>query len=629
MASGLFGIGASGLAAAYMGLQTTGHNITNVSTPGFKRQQAVQVAATPQAVAAGFIGHGVNVQAITRAYSELATRETVRAETRASEATTQSAYLNRLDSLMGDSDTGIGQAIDSFFNSIQAMSAQPSSSGQRAAFLAQVSNLAKRFSETSGSIEVLRAGAAREMSGSLTSINDLSKQVASLNSRISLASSTGQAANDLLDQRDELVRRIATQVNVTTVAQSDGTVNVFAGTGQPLVVGSRSNALGSVIDPNDPSAIALTLKTSNGEVMMGSDGNMLGGKVGALMNLHNHDLGATSAELGRLATTIATQMNLQHQRGIDLDGNAGGDLFRLLPAPATGSASNTGNASISLSIADSTRLKAADYRLDYDGTNYQVTRLSDGAAQSFATLPAVVDGVGVNIASGTMSAGDSFNLKPVSTRAAGIVAAINDPRKVALALPVGAKASAGNAGTATIQSLSVDPLSNPNLAQAVTLTFTSANTFDVSGTGTGNPTGQAYTAGAPIQFNGWTLALGGAPRAGDTIVIGPNPNPQGDNRNALQLAALASTKIADGMTAAEGYAATIASVGSQANAANLDAKIQGSIKDDAITSEQSFSGVNLDEEAARMMEYQQAYQASAKVISAAQTVFEALLGLGR
>jgi flagellar hook-associated protein 1 len=625
MGSGILSIGASGMTAAYTALQTTGHNIANVSTPGYKRQQTVQTST----YGAGYAGSGVSISTVTRVYSELATGEANRAESRASEASTQSTYMGRLDNLLGDSTSGVGAAVDSFFNSLQALSAQPSSAAQRTAFLDETRNLAARFTEAVDGINQLKDTATRDISLSLNNINDMGRQVATLNSAISLALASGMAPNDLMNQRDNLVRNIASEIGVTTIDQSDGTVNLLVGNGQPLVVGDRVSTMAVGMDPADPEKIALVLQGPAGDVQIGSDGSVMGGKIAGLMNIHNRDLTSAEAELGRLAIAIATPLNQQHQRGIDLNGNVGGALLTLPAAASYALSTNTGNAAVNISIADASQLKASDYRLDFDGTNYQVTRLTDNTQQSFAAMPATIDGFGLNITSGAMAAGDSFTLKPVSTRAGGIAVAFQDPQRVAAALPVAASATLGNAGSIAVQSLDLNTTANANLTQTVTLTFTGANTFDVAGTGTGNPAGQTYTAGSPVSFNGWTLNLTGTPRVGDTVTIRANANPAGDNRNALSLAAYETGSIVDGLTPAHSFAATLANVGSQARAANLDARIQGAVRDDAVAVEQSFSGVNLDEEATRLMQYQQAYQAAAKVIAAAQTVFDALLGLGR
>ena len=625
MASGILSIGASGLTAAYTALQTTGHNIANVSTPGYKRQETQQMAT----FGAGFSGNGVSVSTVTRAYSELATTEANRAESRATEATARSTYLGRLDNLLGDSTSGIGAAMDTFFNSLQNMTTQPSSTAARAAFLSDASNLAARFSDTINGINILKDTAARDMSMSLKNINDMGKQVAALNGRISLAQASGMAPNDLMDQRDYLIRQIAGEISVTVVDQGDGALNLLVGNGQPLVVGDRVATLAGGNDPADPNKISLLLLAPSGNVQLGSDGTALGGKIGATMNIHNGDLADAEAELGRLAIAVADPLNAQHQRGLDLAGVPGGNLFTLPAATTYALPSNTGNAALNVAITDASALKASDYRLDYDGTNYQITRLSDNLQTAFASMPATIDGFSVNIASGAMAAGDSFSVKPVSTRANGIATAFTDPSKIALALPVTATATLGNAGNVSVQNLALAASPNANLTQPVTLTFNAAGTFNVTGTGTGNPTGQAYTAGTPISFNGWNLTLSGTPRAGDTITIGANGVVAGDNRNGLSLAGFASGKIVEGQTPAQSFATTLASIGGQARTARLDASVQGAVRDDAIATEQSFSGVNLDEEATKLMQYQQAYQAAAKVIAAAQTVFDALLNLGR
>ncbi len=629
MGSGLFSIGASGLTAAYTSLQTTGHNIANVSTPGYKRQETVQAAVVPQFTGAGFVGKGVAVTDIRRTYDALLTTDATNAESGAAQANTQSAYMARLDSLMGNTDTGIGVSVDNFFNSMQALSVRPADAASRAAFLDQADSLAANISDTADQINALKSTVANDMSQSVAGVNDLARQVAVLNDSISVAVSTGKTPNDLMDQRDTLIREIAKQIGVTTVSESNGAVNVFVGNGQSLVVGDQANKLTVGNDVNDPAKIALSIQAGNASILIGNDGSKLGGgNIAAMVTVHNGDLAGAQAEIGRLAYAVADAVNTQHRTGLDPQGNSGGDVFTLPAARVYPAANNSGGASVNLTINSASALKASDYKLSYDGSQYQVTRLSDGIQQNFASLPATIDGFTASIASGAMATGDSFILKPVSTRGAGMSVAISDPSKLALALPVAANASLSNADNTTVQTLGVSNAADPNLRQSVTLTFTGAGTFDVSGTGTGNPTGQSYS-GAAISFNGWSLQLSGTPRAGDVITIQANANLAGDNRNALNIAALASGKIVDGQAPAHSFAATLAHIGGSASSAQLNAATQNKVRDAAIASEQSVSGVNLDEEAAKMLQYQQAYQASAKIIAAAETVFSALLDLGR
>ena len=173
-------------------------------------------------------------------------------------------------------------------------------------------------------------------------------------------------------------------------------------------------------------------------------------------------------------------------------------------------------------------------------------------------------------------------------------------------------------------------LIDPNLQQPVTITFTSATTFDVTGTGTGNPTGVAYTPGQAITFNGWTVQVSGAPATGDTFSVGPNSGGTGDNRNALLLVGLQTQKILDGgSTSYQGaYASFVSDVGTQTRQLQVTSGAQAAVLEQATTAQQSQSGVNLDEEAANLIRFQHAYQASGKVLQITSTLFDTLLQLG-
>ena len=152
----------------------------------------------------------------------------------------------------------------------------------------------------------------------------------------------------------------------------------------------------------------------------------------------------------------------------------------------------------------------------------------------------------------------------------------------------------------------------------------------MTGTGTGNPTGVSYTAGQNITFNGWTLQISGAPPAGDTFSIGPNPGGSGDNRNALALASLQTAKILNGGTASYqgAYASLVSQVGTQTRQVQVSSAAQAAVLEQTQTAQQSYSGVNLDEEAANLIRFQHAYQASGKVLQIASTLFDTLLQLG-
>ena len=269
-------------------------------------------------------------------------------------------------------------------------------------------------------------------------------------------------------------------------------------------------------------------------------------------------------------------------------------------------------------------LTASDYQVDYDGINYTVTRLSDRAQTSYATLPQTLDGLTIAVAAGTAATGDRFLIQPTRAGASGMSVAIGNVSQIAASAPVRSASSAANAGDGVISAGSVNSL-GANLLQPVTITFTSASTFNVGGVGTGNPAGVAYTAGGAISYNGWTVSISGTPKVGDVFTVGPNTGATGDNRNALALAGLSQAALVAGMSVSGAYAHLVGSIGAKTQEINMAMKSQDSLLESANNSIASISGVNLDEEAANLMRYQQAYQAAGKLIAVANTLFDSLL----
>ncbi|HEU4621976.1 MAG TPA: flagellar basal body rod C-terminal domain-containing protein, partial [Burkholderiaceae bacterium] len=315
--------------------------------------------------------------------------------------------------------------------------------------------------------------------------------------------------------------------------------------------------------------------------------------------------------------------NDQQALGVDRNGATGQPLFSVGAPEVLPRTGNPGTATLSASVVNSSALEASDYRIDYDGTNFSVTRLADGQSSTFASLPATIDGLTLSSPSGTFAAGDKFLLRPTAPATRAMSVTLVTPASIAAARPVVAEGTSTNTGGASASVAAV--ASNANLTQTVTLTFTSAGTFDVNGTGTGNPTGVAFTPGSTISYNGWSLTLNGAPRAGDVFTVRLNPAPSSDNRNALSMADQRDARLIGGDRTSDAYATLLGEVGARVQSADSAREIAQRIADDAKLAQSNASGVNLDEEAARMLQYQQAYQAAAKVISAAQTLFDSLL----
>ncbi len=330
-------------------------------------------------------------------------------------------------------------------------------------------------------------------------------------------------------------------------------------------------------------------------------------------------------ELGRVAQALSSAVNEQHRLGQDKYGALGGDLFLVGAPQAYSDTRNTGTGSIAATIVDSTQLRASDYLVRWDGANYSIRRLSDSTVQTFATLPQTVDGVQITIA-GAPAINDSFLVLPSRYAAQGLQVTVSDPNRIAAASPIRTAATTANFGSGTIsQATVIGPSPNVNLQQPVTLTFTGAATFDVNGAGTGNPTGVAFTAGGAITYNGWSVRIDGAPRAGDTFTITSNVGGTGDASNAQLLGALQTRQMAAGETLSGLYGAMVANVGNDANGATIENDAYKRILASAEEAHASVSGVNLDEEAANLLRYQSAYQAAARFIAIAGSLFDDLL----
>ncbi|MFN6171526.1 MAG: flagellar hook-associated protein FlgK [Burkholderiales bacterium] len=539
----LLGVGSSGLAAAYAAINATSNNIANVNTPGYSRQNVVQTTMPGQFSSGGFFGRGVTIESVRRALDAQVNGQVQFSEAQSAEAATQSRLMRAVDELFATDDVGMGNALDNFFSSMTQASSRPSDIASRAAVISSGLELASRLNQASSQVDEQGRNVDLGIRATVVQINSLAQKIGRLNDAISLARGSGQMPNDLLDQRDEVVRQLNTQVGVSTLEQSDGSLNVFVSSGAALVVGNTPASMSISFDPTDPQKQLVGLSSANGATTINlqlSAASLNGGALAGQMKFRDINLVDAKNELGRLATAIASTFNAIHAAGTNMNGAAGQALFTL-PAPvAMPSALNTGTGAISVSVAAASGLKPSDYRIDYNGSQYTITRLQDGTKSTTAALPVTLDGIAITL-TGTPDAGDSFQLQPVRNAAAGIKLAFSDPR---------------------------------------------------------------------------TLAFGLS-------------NASGDNRNALALAAVAEQVTLGGLTFSQALGEISAKVGATARGLETSASIADKLLTQARSEQSSVSGVNLDEEAAKLIRYQQAYQASAKVIATAQTLFQTLIDMGR
>ena len=646
----VFSIGISGLNAAQAGMLTTSHNIANASTAGYNRQQIVQGTNTPTFTGVGFVGQGTHVQTVMRIYDQFLGRQVLSAEAGAAEMDAYRAQISQIDNLLADPSAGLSPALAAFFKGVQDVAANPASIPGRQSMLSAAQALAARFQALDQRLTEIRDGTNQQIAGQVTQINTYSSQLADINQRIILAQASGadQPPNDLLDRRDQMLKDLNTLVRVSTIVQGDGSFNVFVGNGQPLVVGSQSYQLKAVQAPDDPERTNVALFGVGGTALSLPESQITGGSLGGLLNFRSQTLDAAQNALGRIALTLAQNFNDQHRLGQDLTGAPGQNFFNTSVPTVRPSSLNSGTGApvVSIDAVTIDRLTGSDYRLTFVGgaTPYQLTRLADNQVQNFAALPQTVDGmtitVGTWIGAGAPAVKDSILIQPTRSGAGSIAVAFSDARQIAAAAPIRTATALINTGTASISAGTVNapPPTNAGLQHKVTLTFTSATTFDVRDvtTATTLASGVAYTSGANITYNGWATQISGNPATGDTFTVEANTGGVADNRNAALLGALQtrSTMIGgstSGPTASyqSAYTQIVSAVGSKANEVAAIGAAQQGLADHATQALQSLSGVNLDEEAANLLRYQQAYQASAKVLQIAGKVFDEILALGR
>lgn len=461
MGTSILGIGQSALAAAQMGIATTGHNIANANTPGYSRQVLLQSAAAAQNDGGSFIGQGTKIGEVKRIYNEFIGQQVNATQ---SAQNYSAAYLNqvqRINNLVADQTAGISPSLQEFFSAIQNLASTPNGtagSAARQSVLSTGAALTTRLAGLGAQLDQVSEEVNSRISQTITDINSYAKQISQLNDSIETAESIsgGATPNDLLDQRDYAVTQLSRLVNVTVVEQS-GKFNIFMGTGQPLVLGAKVSVLQPTSSLTDPSRIQASYE-SNGTLIQLNEKSITGGELGGLFAFRTNSLDTSRNSIGRISIAIATEFNAQHKLGQDLNGQVGTDFFSIAGPSSTPSSANTGTANIAASFADVGALTLSDYRVQYlAGTlpapNYfKITRVSDGNAQTSTTLPAVIDGITFNLQSSAVlpAVNDEFMVKPTAAGASSLRVAITDVAKIAAGTPLSTTTPTTNLGTGKI-----------------------------------------------------------------------------------------------------------------------------------------------------------------------------------
>ncbi|MES2183586.1 MAG: flagellar hook-associated protein FlgK [Pseudomonadota bacterium] len=648
----LLNVASGALIANQAALQTVGHNISNVNTVGYSRQNVVLETSGGQYTGGGYIGRGVTVANVTREHSDFLTKQSTLASSVLASDSARAGQLLQLEDIFPSGTSDLGAAVTDLLNSFSNVSSAPTDLTARGVVLTRAQELANRFSSASTQIDSLQTGTQQQLTADVTQVNDLIGRIAKINDQIASSQGQSQQPNDLLDQRDTLVRNLNQYVQTSQVTNSDGRMDVFMGS-QALVLGNTTASVSLVSDPGgDPSKMRLAV--GRGTATSTFDDSMVGGgEIAGLLKFNNTDIPEARNLLGRMALTTTTEVNDQHKLGIDLNGNPGTDFFQPITIPPGYAAtSNTGAATITATVADATALAASDYQVQFtSGTTGQIVRLSDGQATAFASLaPATVDGLTFNLGAGA-AAGDAYIVKPYATAAGQMGTLFTSPRQLAAGSPVVVATASDNTGTVTVASLQVTS-QNASLLNDAIITFTSPTAYTITVPPAAAGPSQTYTSGNTISQNGWELTLKGTPAAGDVVMVQANDStintPLRDPTawpttyaatptstvggpilttagNADALAALRDKATYDGSPMSDGYAGLISQLGTRVQSAQFTASVSQSISSNLDGNVASLTGVNLDEEAAKLLQYQQAYQASAKMIQISQSIFDSVI----
>ena len=642
MGVGVFGIGISGMNAAQAGLITTGHNISNASTPGYSRQEVVQTANIAQTRGTGFLGQGVNVVTVRRLYSEALSGQLSLAQTQGGQFDAYNVQIKQLSNMFSDPSAGLAPVLSNFFSGVAEVAAHPESVPSRQALLSAANTLTTRLRDLDQQMSQMNTSINADITTSVNSINGYAQQVAALNLRIaSTEGASGQAANDLRDQRDAVVTALNQEVHTSVIKDNSGDYNLFIGNGQSLVVGSRVFELAATPSAENPERITVGYKSGNSIAAL-AESSLQGGLLGGELSFRSASLDGAQNALGRLAVGVAQSFNAQHVLGQDMNGVFGANFFSVTgPAVLPNSGNSDPSVTVAATVTNASALTTSSYSLKCTGSlvageKFELTRNSDGESWLFDGPNKAIDGLTLTLPSGA-TANDSWTIEPTRLASSSIRVTVKSPQAIAAAAaPI---RTATNSGSATLSLTGLVPTATlpaaPTIPPTPTIRFndvTDPLTGLVAGgefTEISTGTQILYTPGSPISYHGMSFSVSGTPSDGDTFTIERDISGISDNRNALALAALQITNTLGSTTFGGAYGEMVSQIGNTARQIDMTATAQVNVIAQAKQSLQSLSGVNLDEEAANLLRFQQAYQASGKMMQIANSLFQSVLDLAR
>ena len=668
MSFSLLNIASAGVRSSSELLQTTSKNITNVNTEGYVRERTEFTTMVDNQV-----GRGETY----RLLNEFAQSQLNRDTSNKSFFDQFVTEANRVDTIFSEESNNLSTGINSLFNNVQEALNQPSSSVARSLVMTDAQSLVDQMDRLSGIVLEQQGIVNEQLEIFSEEANSLIQSINTLNQEIAVVNGTNNAsdASSIYNQRDLAIRELSQLVDIETLDGPNGEKLVFMGSGESLVMENGTFNLFSLSGDPDPNSKELTLDVNGGKaVPLEIDATKLKGKIGGLLAFRDDILVPAQNQIGQMGLAIADAFNEQNKLGMDANGELGGDIFNIPTVGAYAYQANTGGASLTATLegGKGSELPASDFIVTYTANANEVSiqpidnKGEPIGSASLATIPpsGVIDsdditsgesfGLQIDVA-GTGNTGDQFQIKLNSEAATSISLATSRGEDLALASPIRTANSIDNVGTATISAGEVTSVTSggfnttPGLANGdITLVKTgTANEYqitDANGTSTFTVTppaeGILAQAGAPYSNYGFDFDIEGTPATGDTFTLEFNEGGFDDNRNGLKLADLqngelvrknvVTTAAADNHeTFNQAYSGLVSDIGVVTGQAITSASAFDALAQQSEAWYESLSGVNLDEEAANLLRFQQSYSASAQVLAAAQEIFDTLLSAAR
>jgi len=691
MAGDMLGISITGVAAAQRALATTGHNIANANTEGYSRQKITMEARPPSGSGKAAIGNGVVVNDVHRVYDDFITGQVRSVSSLSTSMEMNHDYTVQVDNMLADTKAGLAPTMQEFFGAVNGVANNPSSTSSRQVMLGAARSLVDRFQYLDERFEVIRSAANKNMKTLTVEINELASSIAAINHRIVTASEIGsEPPNDLLDQRDQLLKELSERVGIRVTYQNTGTMNVYIGNGQLLVVGQRASTIAVEGTPADPRQLDVIFQGPDSKSIITQ--SISGGKLGGLLDFQKTVLDHSQNELGLIAIGVSKAFNDQHKLGMDIHSELGRNFFsetEKLSPQVLPNKNNKGDAVISATITNIDNLTASEYQLSYFEGQYRLIRRDDDKViGEFSSLPAEFEseGFSLQLDKGSMANLDTVIIRPTRLGAKRIDVKIDDINKIAAASPVRVEASIDNLGTGKIKMGEVLDTNTPSFAikngtmtPPFAIRFIDEHHFELlDNTGMPVPITRlalpeeskllehkdgrdmlkqdmdedGEQADPPVvetaifydrenginifptpggEEPGFRVTFTGEPVKGDTFRVEYNEDGTTDNKNIIALSMLQEKPIlANGTSSfSDVYADLITRIGTKTHELEINNKAQTLLLAQVVSKRESVSGVNMDEEAANLVRYQKLFQANAQIIAVSQKMLDVLMAAFR